>query len=158
MKTVITAILALFLLAGCGAKQPKRSQAVVVVFKTPKIKFSGSGFLYHDKNKILLEGYQFSNPVFKLSLTNRVCINKECLSFESFNNRFLSPHYPKFLLKNILSRKPIFNKEGFRRERNGFSQEVYSNNFDIIYEVDGRETYFRDKKNHILIKVRSIDG
>jgi hypothetical protein len=42
------------------------------------------------------------------------------------------------------------------RYNNGFSQFIKDDNVNIIYKVDHKRIYFKDKKNGILIKIKKL--
>ncbi|NPA63680.1 MAG: hypothetical protein GXO16_01775 [Epsilonproteobacteria bacterium] len=149
-------ILLVLLLGGCGIKKPPVSQGIVFVFKTPQVRFSGTGFLYRSHD-VALEGYGGGDGVFRLTLSDRVCINGRCMDFEEFNRRFLSPCYPDDLLKRVLLARPL-SEDGLKKTKDGFVQRLRSGCFDIVYSISGSKILFKDHKNHIFIKVRSVDG
>lgn len=147
----------LLFLAGCAVKSVSPSTPVVFIFKTPSIKIAATGFLQKG-NVVRLQGYSAGNALFTLKLAKRVCINGRCLSYELFNKKFLSSSYPPFLIKKILLKKPIMQKRGLEKQDGGFMQKIASDTFAIIYTVTKRGVRFLDTKNHILIKIKEIDG
>jgi len=72
----------------------------------------------------------------------------------SFNDTYLYDAYPPDLLKNILLGKPIYNGEGVQRSDGEFSQTIKTPEVDIRYIVNRYQTYFKDRKNNILIKIK----
>lgn len=149
----------LFFMSGCAVKQIQKSEAVAVVWKTQNIKFVGTGFLKYSGSTIELSIYSAGTPILAMKLGKNVCIEtKGCLSYKSFNKRFLLPIYPDRLLYHILIGKPLFHGENLRKTQRGFEQEVMGKNFDIIYRFNLNEIYFKDRKNKNLIKIRKLNG
>ena len=152
MRIFVMALLLLF--AGCAVKKPLHSQSVVLTVKTPKLRYSGAGFLYRGKDA-LFEAYE-GEAAFALKVGDRVCMSGRCLSFEEFNRRFLVSCYPRDLLKRVLLAKPL--PSTLEKTENGFLQRWKTSCFDIVYSINGDNVSFKDKKNKIVIKVRRIDG
>lgn len=149
----------LFLLSGCAVKQIQKSETVAVVWKTKSLKFIGTGFLQFSGSKVELSVYSTGVPVLKMRLGKNVCIeNNGCLSYKSFNRRFLHPSYPQKLIYNLFMGKPLFHGANLHRTKRGFEQRIANENFDIIYRFNLNEIYFKDKKNKILVKIRKLNG
>ncbi len=140
------------ILVGC-TKQPVPTTSVAVVFKSPAFKVAGSGFLQKGRR---LQLYSASTPLLDLRLGKRVCLNGQCISYEMFNKKFLSPSYPLTFIKNILSFRPIFGGRHKSSLDGGFEQRF--EDLGIIYTVHKGSLIFNDAKNHILIKIKEIDG
>ncbi len=126
-----------------------------MVFKSKAIKISGSGFLQTNSH-VSLQLYMASRPLLTLRLFKRVCTQEGCMSYETFNKRYLVADYPKDIIKQILLGRPIFHGKNRRSLPSGFEQRL--EDLGIIYRVLPREIRFKDKKNHILIKIKEIDG
>jgi hypothetical protein len=93
----------------------------------------------------------------KLNISNKkICMSElECMSPKRFNKEVLSSNYPKDILSNIFRGKAIFDKIGFKKISNGFSQKINNKNrYTITYKVVGKKIIFRDKLNNILIKIK----
>ena len=73
----------------------------------------------------------------------------------SFNKEYLSKSYPDDLLQNVLLKKKIFNSLNVVKLDDGFQQTIKDSNQDIIYKVTSNMIYFKDRKNHILIKIKN---
>ena len=151
-------ILMVLLFVGCSIKQPIMSTPVAFVFKTQKIRISATGFLKKEHKSLLLQGYLAGHALFVLRVGKRVCMNGKCMSYAQFNRNFLSPSYPAMMIKNILAKKPLFEGENLIKRVDGFIQSFTNSSFDIIYKVSIKKVYFKDRKNHILIKIKEIDG
>ena len=146
----------LFFFIGCSFKQPIHSYPATIIFKTAKFKFAGSGFIEQKGENIVIKGYSAAQPLFKIVLAKRVCVNKKCLSYKLFNRLYLSSFYPPHLLKDIFLRRVIFNGLNKEDTKDGFEQKIVRKHLDIIYRISSKEIYFKDRKNHILIKVRKL--
>ena len=146
-------ILVFVILFGACTKQPLPVQPVAVVFKSPTFKVAGSGFLQKGRR---LQLYSASRPLLDLRLGKRVCLNGQCISYEMFNKKILSPSYPPTLIKNILGFQPIFGGQNRTTITGGFEQRF--DNLGIIYKVYKKTLLFKDTKHHIFIKIKEIDG
>lgn len=144
---------------GCSIKTDiKKSFSYFVVFKIKQIAFADGGFLRTGKNYTNLQIFSAGSPVMNLEIGNRVCIENEgCLSKEDFNKRFLYEKYPESLLENVLNGRVIFEKSGFIAKKNGFAQKIEQGRVNIIYEVNDKKIYFKDRTNRILIKLTRIE-
>jgi hypothetical protein len=79
------------------------------------------------------------------------------MSKSSFNEKYLNKAYPDDTIKNILMSKPIFSGKNLQKTNFGFIQKIKSKDYNIIYKVSKNETYFKDKKNHIIFKLKDMD-
>ncbi len=143
----------LLLFSGCAIKHPTISQPIAFVFKTPTLKIAATGFLYKN-SYIKLQGYSGAHPIFTLLLTKRVCINGKCMSYEHFNKLILVPNYPPKIIRHILEGRAIFNGQNLQKTKKGFMQKIDA----IIYRVEPREIYFKDRADKILIKIKELNG
>lgn len=146
------------LLVGCTTKGPiTNSYPVNVVILSPALKITGSGFYRQGSNHLNVQLYSAGSFVLNLEIKNLICVNDQCVFKETFNkNFFLSRHYNTFL-EDILSAKPIYEKENLIKNSDGFSQYIYKkNSYDITYEVDNKNVVFKDIKNNISIKITKL--
>ncbi len=120
------------------------------------LRFNDMGFLKYGENYTELQLFDLSNLVLDLKIADKICINSHCFSKERFNTRFLSPLYPRTLLENVLNKKPIFKKAGFKKSDAGFMQNIDKKNIHIKYIVSSDKIYFKDFSNHFLIKLKRI--
>ncbi len=147
----------LFLFIGCSYKIPiQKSQSYIITMKMRDVAFSDMGFLNYGKDYIDLQLFSAGSLVLELEISKNICINSHCFSKKEFNNRFLSKEYNSNILENILNHKPIFNQKGYEKHKDGFSQIIREKNIDIKYFVSKDKIYFKDYKNHILIKLTPI--
>lgn len=159
MKKIFIFIMIL-IFAGCSYKPSIRiSKSYSVVIKLKGLRFSDIGFLRYGEGDFAdLELYDAGNLVLKIETDKSICINSHCLKKEEFNRRFLSQEYPRDFFINILHKRAIFEKKGYKKSGNGFIQKITGEKLDIIYKVDNKSLYFKDRKSHILIKLKEIDG
>jgi len=147
----------IFLLAGCSIKREiYKSQSYTVTIKMKNLAFNDTGFLKYGDNFIELQLFDLSNLVLDMKIDDEICLNSHCFAKSEFNKRFLNTLYPKNFLKNVLQKKPIFNGEGYIKNKNGFLQIIKRKNIYIKYIISSDKLYFKDFSNHILIKLKRI--
>ena len=76
------------------------------------------------------------------------------MSKQGFNAEYLSEVYPSNILQNILLAKPIYGGENRVQTSDGFRQHVEDENVNIIYKVTANTTFFKDRKNNIIFKIK----
>ena len=152
---IVSLIFALFL-AGCTIKQPQ-TKPVAAIIKLPNMALSATGFLKRRGEGVELELYSGAQAIGSLVVAKRICFNGQCMAARKFTDIYLSPHYPDTILKNILLARPIFGGKNLRKTEDGFLQRIQTEDLDIIYKID-RAIYFKDRKNHILIKIKELNG
>ncbi len=148
--------LLLSLIGGCSYfNEVRKSTPLFVVWKSPGMKFADQGFLVEDKDRTKLEVYASAQPVADISITrSMVCSGMMCMSKKEFNKKYLSSAYPDTLLENIIHGRKIFDGKNLQKEKNGFSQKIKSDKYNIEYIVEGDETGFKDDKNGITIIIK----
>ncbi len=104
-----------------------------------------------------MELYNAGTAINTLFIDHLICISGGCMTKSSFNKNYLNSSYPNNFIKNILMYKPIFNKKGYRKTEDGFEQVFKSDTYTIYYKVNRKGLYFKDQKNHILLKLKDID-
>ena len=159
MKSFILWVSALVLLGGCTIPQYAISEPKVIVLKTPKLKFADTGYIRSTDNAVEVELFSAGQAAGRIEINHLVCVDDEgCLSKSDFNEAYLSQHYPDGIMQHILLGKPIFSGKSLRETDAGFEQVFNDEAVNIIYRVDSRQIYFKDKKNKILIKIKTIPG
>jgi len=68
-----------------------------------------------------------------------------------------TPLYPPSLLQNIILGHQIYDGKNSLKQDDGFIQSIKTSEVNIKYRVNSREIYFKDSKNHILIKIKEIN-
>jgi hypothetical protein len=144
-------------MSGCSVKNYESSQSKVITFKTKQFQYSDVGFVKKTKQDISLQVFHIGNPILDIVISKNVCINGKCLTPTLFNQKVLSKHYPANLFKNLIQSRPIFEGLGLVKNQAGFKQIIKSNDVDISYLVNDKQTYFKDKKNKILFKLRNAN-
>ncbi len=159
MSKIFTVFVGLFLwgvLSGCRTPGlPEAQEGVFVVWKTPVMRYADQGFLYRGKDRIRLEIYANGQAVMRLSVTpTQICSGALCTDPQTFNLRYLSPHYPKTFLIHLLAGEPIFGGEGKVESKEEWLQEIHrAGEYDIHYRVSKNSIDFRDTINTIVIKI-----
>ena len=153
-------LLPLFLLffSACSIKSYKQSEIKIVTIKSPKIKFSDIGYVRHTNDAIELELFEAGHVFQKIHINSMICIEDACMRKDHFNKEYLNAAYPDTILQNIILGHAIYAKKNFVSVESGFVQKIEDKNVNIKYKVTPHESFFKDKKNHILIKIRDTDG
>jgi len=147
------------MVTGCALRPPiLNSQSYVVIIKMKGIAFNDMGFLNYGKNFTDVQLFSMGTLIFELKINSHISVNSHSFSNKEFNKRFLSSNYPEHILEHILNKKPIFSKENYERKKDGFEQIIKKKNISIKYFVSNNEIYFKDDKNHILIKLKKMEN
>ena len=159
LKTITFLSVILLILNGCTSKnliKEKNQESASIVLRTPTIQYAGMGFIYKSNSFVKVEVYSMGQPIMSLDINGmNVCMSTfECMEKKDFNSKMLSINYPDTFLENIFRGKPIFDGKNLQKNSNGFIQEIIKDNlYDINYSVNSHESRFKDKINHILIKI-----
>ncbi|MCK4441360.1 MAG: hypothetical protein KAU90_05095 [Sulfurovaceae bacterium] len=160
LKTITTISTIFFILTGCTSKnlvKEKNQESAFIVLKTPQMKYADMGFIYKNNSFVKVEIYSMGQPIMSLDINGmNVCMSTfKCMEKKDFNAKMLSANYPDTLLENIFKSKPIFNGKNLEKNSNGFIQKIIKDNeYDITYTINKNNTRFKDRVNHILIKVK----
>jgi len=157
MNKFLYAVFILFVLVGCSQKIPyASSQAYYVVLKNSKIALADTGFIKKDENRLNLQLFSASSPIFDLHVKDDVCVGYTCLSKESFNSEFFGyKHYENFV-EELFNMQPIYNDKNLVKTKDGFEQNIKTENYDIVYKIENKNLYFKDKKHKVLIKLKEL--
>ncbi|WP_456322698.1 hypothetical protein [Hydrogenimonas sp.] len=149
-------ILSLFLLlSGCATHYYAPPKPALIVIKSPALKFADMGFLYRGKKWVKVEVYASGHALFTLKVGKRICVDGKCMNESDFYKRYFGAQYPPGTLLAIFSRQPIFDNEGLLKANGKNIQRIFKEDrFDIIYTFDDTSVRFKDKINHILIKIK----
>jgi hypothetical protein len=147
----------LLFFTGCAYKTPyTSSKPYYIVIKNSQIAVADTGFIKRDESRFNLQLFSASTPIFDLHVEDDVCIDYTCMSKRSFNTEFFGiSHYESFI-DELFNLKPIYNKKGLIKSRNGFEQKIKTDEFDISYKVEHGNLYFRDRTNRVLIKLKEL--
>ena len=155
MKYVILIFILFF--SACSVKNYEITQTKIIIIKSPKIKFSDLGYVRNSDKKIELELFIAGSSIEKITINHLVCTSEGCMSRSGFNEDYLNEAYPDDILQNILLAKPIYDGENLLKTADGFEQHVQNEEVDISYKVDSHVTFFKDRKNNIIFKIRDTD-
>ncbi len=155
MRYLLLVFVLLFI--GCSTKTYQSSDPKLITIKTKKFRYSDLGYLKRSGDAVSIELFSAGQMIQKIEINHLVCVQEGCMSKSRFNQEFLDKSYPDEILKNIILKKPIFHKNEYREINTGFKQKIQDNNVDIIYKVTPKSVYFKDKKNHILFKMKDIN-
>ena len=153
----LTALLILFFSA-CSIKNYEYSEAKIVTIKSPKIKFSDIGYVRHTDDAIELELFEAGHVFQRIHINSMICVEDGCMAKRSFNKEYLNAAYPDDILQNVILGHPIYAKKNLLKTNEGFVQKIRNENVDIKYRVTAYEHFFKDRKNHIIIKIRDTNG
>jgi len=153
----IVLYLGILFFVGCAVKPNKiKSKSYLVTLKFADIRFSDVGFLNTGKNYTNLQVFSAGTPLIELKIQDDICIDYICMIKMDFNRDYLNPNYPDEIMQNILHGKAIFNSKNINKTDEGFTQNLKSENYEIIYEVTKDSIYFKDFINRVLIKLKVI--
>jgi len=148
----------LFLFSACSIKNYEHTETKIITLKTPKIKFSDIAYLRYSGNALELELFVAGHFFKKITIDRLICVSDEgCMTKQGFNNAYLSDAYPQDILQNILLGHKIFDGKNLTKSSSGFTQRISSKVLDIKYRVKPKEIYFKDKKNHILLRIKDTE-
>ncbi len=147
----------LLFIAGCAIKPHINfSQPYKIIIKTKNIAIADSGFVRKAQGYKSVEIFSAGVLALHVELSKLACLNESCTTREDFNRRFFGyKHYAK-ILDDILDKKPIYGGVNKIKTKYGFEQNIKTNRYDILYRVSKKSIYFKDKKNHILIKLMRL--
>ncbi len=157
LKNLFIIFFTLFLLAGCSIKhQIKFSAPYKIVIKTKDIAIADSGFVKKADGYKSIEIFTLGKLTLHVEIGNDACINGYCTDRIDFNRRFFGYQHYANLLDDILDKSQIYGGVGKIEMQGGFLQEIKTKNYDIIYRVTDKTIYFKDRMNHILIKLKKL--
>jgi len=144
----------IFSISGCGTKYYEKPQPALIVLKSSQLKYADMGFIYRGKSRIKVEIYSAGQPAFTLTIGKRICVDSGCMSEREFYKKYIHADYPCGTLAAIFSKRPIFGGEGlYEKDGKNVQRIDEAGKFDIIYTFDSTSARFKDRLNHILIKI-----
>jgi len=155
MKYFLVVVVMLF--SACSIKNYEHTSTKIVTIKSPKIKFSDIGYVRHTKDAIELELFVAGHVFKRIHINRLICLDEGCMSKSSFNAEYLSAAYPSSLLQNIILGKKIYDGQNSLKQEDGFIQRIKNSDVNIKYIVNSKEIYFKDRQNHILIKIKEVN-
>ena len=150
-------LLTLFLLlSGCSFKNYKHEESKIIIIKTPKLKYSDLGYIRYNGSDVEMELFMAGVSVQKISINHLICVEEGCMFKSTFNKEYLNAEYPSDILQDILLSQVIYDGKNRLQTPEGFEQIIQSENVDIKYRVTNKETFFKDRKNRIIFKIKDI--
>jgi signal transduction histidine kinase len=121
-----------------------------------------------EKNKMLIQqsrhaalgemlgniAHQWRQPLNTLGLMLQDL--EDAYDDDTLNKEYLNAKYPSDILQNILLSKVIYDGKSRVQTPEGFEQIIQTQNVDIEYRVTKNETFFKDRKNRIMFKIKDI--
>ena len=159
LKNVWVFTFVLLFVLGCTIKPHINfSQTYKIIIKTKNIAIADSGFVRKAQDYKSIEIFSAGVLALHVELAKLACLNGSCTTRDDFNRRFFGyKHYDK-ILDDILDKKAIYSGVDKIKTKDGFMQNIKTDRYDILYKVSKNSIYFKDKKNHILIKLIRLKG
>ena len=156
--SILWASLLILFMGGCSAKHYSISIPKMITIKSPKLKFSDTGYIRYEGDAVEVELFTAGVAVEKISIDNKVCVSAGCMSEEAFVKEYLYDGYPKDTMRRILQGEPIFNGEGKDETCGGtLYQYIRNDDMDIMYRRKGNEILFKDRLNGLMVKINDIE-
>jgi len=152
MKYILITIILLF--SACSVKNYERTQTKVIIIKSPKLKFADLGYIRNSDKAIEMELFVAGKSIEKITINHLICTSEGCMSKSGFNTDYLNASYPDDILQNILLARPIYDGKNRAKTEVGFEQHIEDENVNITYRVSSQVTYFKDRKNRIIFKIK----
>ncbi len=156
MKYIVIALM--LLLSACSTKSYQQTQAKLLILKSPLIKFADLAYIRNNQNAIALELFVAGKSIKTITINHFICVDGACMPKAMFNEKYLNGAYPSGILQNILLSQGIYAGKNRVQTEEGFFQKIQTEDVDIYYEVTSTQTYFKDRKKHILIKIKDINN
>lgn len=149
-------LLATLFFTACSVTNYQHTQTKLIIIKSPLIKFADVGYIRNSDKSISLELFTAGQRVEEITINHLICVSQGCMSKSGFNEEYLSAEYPDDILQNILLARPIFSGENMVKTADGFEQKIDAQKIQITYRVSANVTYFKDRKNNIILKIKDI--
>lgn len=148
----------IFFMGGCSVKQYSISTPKVITIKSPKLKFSDTGYIRYEGDAVEVELFTAGVAVEKISIDDKVCVSAGCMSEEAFVKEYLYEAYPRDTMRRVLQGEPIFGGLGKDETCGGtVYQFIRNDDMDIMYRRKGNEILFKDRLNSLMIKINDIE-
>ncbi len=152
MKYLLIAFTLLF--SACSTKNYEITKTKIIIIKSPKLKFADLGYIRNSDKSIELELFVAGKAVEKFTINHLVCTSEGCMSKSGFNADYLHASYPDDILQNILLARPLYDGKNRVQTLDGFEQNINNENVSITYKVTSKSTFFKDRKNNIIFKIK----
>lgn len=157
MNYIWASVLILFM-GGCSVKHYSISSPKVITIKSPKLKFSDTGYIRYEGDAVQVELFTAGVAIEKISIDDKVCVSAGCMSEEAFVKEYLYEAYPRDTMRRILQGEPIFGGIGKDETCGGVVfQYIRNENMDIMYRRQGNEIFFKDRLNGLMVKINDIE-
>ena len=141
----------------CSIKNYEINQSKIIIIKSPKIKFADMGYIRHSGKSLAVELFVAGKAIEKIEINHLICVSAGCMSKSGFNEDYLSPYYPSDILQNIILGREIYDGKNKIVNGRSFTQVIQTPNVNIKYKVTSNATFFKDKANGILFKIKEIN-
>ncbi len=155
-STLWASLIALLIFSGCTVKKYEISEPKIITFKMEKLRFNDLGYIRQNGDAIQVELFSAGQAVERFEINHLVCISDGCMSKSSFNSDYLNAAYPDELMQNVLLGRKIFDGQNLVENGYGFEQRLESEAYAITYRVNSNETYFKDRLNKIMIRIKNV--
>lgn len=152
MKYIL--LISILLFSACSTKNYEVTQTKIIIIKSPKLKFADIGYIRNSDSSIEMELFMAGQAIEKITINHLICVSDGCMSKSGFNKDYLHASYPSDILQNILLSREIYGGENKTITSDGFRQNIEDENVNIVYKVTSDTTYFKDRKNSILLKIK----
>jgi len=152
MKYILIAFALLF--TACSTKNYEITQTKIIIIKSPKLKFADLGYIRNSDQSIELELFTAGKAIEKITVNHLICTSEGCMTKGAFNEEYLNDAYPSDILQNILLGSVIYDGKNLVKTEDGFKQEIKDESVDIIYRVTSQSTFFKDRRNRIIFKIK----
>ncbi len=150
-----TLLIFMLIFSSCSVKNYEKTESKIIIIKSPKIKFADLGYIRNSDKKIELELFIAGKVVDKISINHLICVKDGCMSKSGFNEDYLHFSYPDDTLQNILLARAIYDNKNIQKTADGFEQNIKNEYVNISYKVTQDITFFKDKKNRIIFKIKN---
>ena len=148
----------LFFMGGCTVKHYSISSPKVITIKSPKLKFSDTGYIRYEADAVEVELFTAGVAVEKISIDDKVCVSAGCMGEEAFVKEYMNEKYPRDTMRRILQGEPIFGGIGKDETCGGtIFQFIRNDDMDITYRRQGNNISFKDRLNGLMIKITDVE-
>jgi hypothetical protein len=150
--------LAVLLITGCSIKEYDRSDPKVITIKMPGLRYNDMGFIRSRGDAVQAELFTAGQAIERFEIDGMVCVkSKGCLTKGAFNEKYLHASYPADLLKKVFLGQPVYAGKNLVSRNKGFEQRITDAYVDITYRVDASVIMFKDRRQQVLIKLKSTN-
>ena len=154
MKQLLLTFILLF--TSCSVTNYEHTQTKIIIIKSPLIKFADVGYIRNSDDEVSLELFSAGVRVEEITINHLICVSDGCMSKGGFNKEYLHNEYPDDTLQDILLARPIFDGKALIKTEDGFEQKIKTKHIDITYRVNKRRTFFKDKRNRIILNIKEL--